>query len=133
LLAVLVRFSSVEDVDYPGAFKWLMRIYALITFDLAAWLPTPCAGWSYYHTLLLATLLPLYLVLIVALVSLFSRDPDAKKRACRRLAVLLIMCHATVCSVLFEFFHLDGVEYHTSSASDTDERGFPTSSSSRKY
>ena len=78
-------------------------------------------------------LLPLYLVLIVALVSLFSRDPDAKKRACRRLAVLLIMCHATVCSVLFEFFHLDGVEYHTSSASDTDERGFRTSSSSRKY
>ena len=131
-LAVLVRFSSVEDVDYPGAFKWLMRIYALITFDLAAWLPTPCAGWSYYHTLLLATLLPLYLVLIVALVSLFSRDPDAKKRACRRLAVLLIMCHATVCSVLFEFFHLDGVEYHTSSASDTDERGFRTSSSSRE-
>ena len=34
-LAVLVRFSSVEDVDYPGAFKWLMRIYALVTFDLA--------------------------------------------------------------------------------------------------
>ena len=38
-----------------------MRIYALVTFDLAAWLPTPCAGWSYYHTLLMATLLPLYL------------------------------------------------------------------------
>ena len=130
-LAVLVRFSSVEDVDYPGAFKWMMRIYALITFDLAAWLPTPCAGWSYYHTLLLVILLPLYLVLIVALVSLYSRDPDAKKRACRRLAVLLIMCHATVCSVLFEFFHLDGVEYHTSS-SDTDDRGFRTSSNKRE-
>ena len=126
-LAVLVRFSSVEDVDYPGAFKWLMRIYALVTFDLAAWLPTPCAGWSYYHTLLMATLLPLYLVLIVALVSLCSRDPDAKQRACRRLAVLLIMCHATVCSVLFEFFHLDGVEYHTA-----DERGFRTSATERE-
>ena len=46
-----------------------MRIYALVTFDLAAWLPTPCAGWSYYHTLLMATLLPLYLVLVVALVA----------------------------------------------------------------
>ena len=155
-LAVLVRFSSVEDVDYPGApaasqqpspshaarrrgpkhsrvdgragaFKWLMRIYALVTFDLAAWLPTPCAGWSYYHTLLMATLLPLYLVLVVALVSLCSRDPDAKQRACRRLAVLLIMCHATVCSVLFEFFHLDGVEYHTA-----DERGFRTSATERE-
>ena len=126
-LAVLVRFSSVEDVDYPGAFKWLMRIYALVTFDLAAWLPTPCAGWSYYHTLLMATLLPLYLVLVVALVSLCSRDPDAKRRACRRLAVLLIMCHATVCSVLFEFFHLDGVEYHTA-----DERGFRTSATERE-
>ena len=67
-----------------------MRIYALVTFDLAAWLPTPCAGWSYYHTLLMATLLPLYLVLVVALVSLCSRDPDAKQRACRRLAVLLL-------------------------------------------
>ena len=126
-LAVLVRFSSVEDVDYPGAFKWLMRIYALVTFDLAAWLPTPCAGWSYYRTLLMATLLPLYLVLVVALVSLCSRDPDAKQRACRRLAVLLIMCHATVCSVLFEFFHLDGVEYHTA-----DERGFRTSATERE-
>tara|TARA_B100000945_G_scaffold280060_1_gene246821 strand:+ start:99 stop:470 length:372 start_codon:yes stop_codon:yes gene_type:complete len=104
-----------------------MRIYALVTFDLAAWLPTPCAGWSYYHTLLMATLLPLYLVLVVALVSLCSRDPDAKQRACRRLAVLLIMCHATVCSVLFEFFHLDGVEYHTA-----DERGFRTSATERE-
>merc|ERR1711938_396635 len=104
-----------------------MRIYALVTFDLAAWLPTPCAGWLYYHTLLMATLLPLYLVLVVALVSLCSRDPDAKQRACRRLAVLLIMCHATVCSVLFEFFHLDGVEYHTA-----DERGFRTSATERE-
>ena len=38
---VLVRFSSVEDVTYPGPMKWMMRAAGLVTFDLAAGLPTP--------------------------------------------------------------------------------------------
>ena len=61
---VLVRFSSVEDVKYPGPFAWVMRIYGLVTLDLVAWLPTPCIRWSYYDTLLAATLLPVAYVLV---------------------------------------------------------------------
>ena len=65
-LAVLVRFSSVEDVKYPGPFAWMMRIYGLVTFDLAAWLPTPCVQWSYYHTLLVVTLAPVVCIALAA-------------------------------------------------------------------
>jgi hypothetical protein len=73
-LAVLARFSAVEDVEYPGAFKWMMRIYGLVTFDAAAWLPTPCVRWSYYHTLLAATLAPPLAVVAALGVALLGQD-----------------------------------------------------------
>ena len=44
----------------------MMRIYGLVTFDLAAWLPTPCVQWSYYHTLLVVTLAPVVCIVLAA-------------------------------------------------------------------
>ena len=75
---VLVRFSSVEDVKYPGPFAWVMRIYGLVTLDLVAWLPTPCIRWSYYDTLLAATLLPVAYVVVAWLYNLGRRHLKEK-------------------------------------------------------
>ena len=158
---VLVRFSSVEDVKYPGPFAWVMRIYGLVTLDLVAWLPTPCIRWSYYDTLLAATLLPVAYVLVAWLYNLGRRHlrkgrhaemqerpgeapapapavpeasappsetphPEAASEAKDKPVVndffrlldwcfsghgvvtVLVMVHAPICSVLFEFFHFDG-------------------------
>ena len=175
---VLVRFSSVEDVTYPGPMKWLLRAAGLVTIDLAAWLPTPCVEWSYYHTLLFATIFPVVYVAVAVLYKNFAQIRDyAAEFHCAnyiserfrsltdRLKVVpepapapapapapgtsvpeapapernkaltealirdvqsffewcfrrknvvraLIMVHAPICSVLFEFFHFDGTEYN---------------------
>ena len=173
---VLVRFSSVEDVTYPGPMKWLLRAAGLVTIDLAAWLPTPCVEWSYYHTLLFATIFPVVYVAVAVLYKNFAQIRDYAAEAAspcanyiserfpsltnrrkvvpapapapapgtsvpeapapernkaltealirdvqsffdwcfRRKNVVraLIMVHAPICSVLFEFFHFDGTEYN---------------------
>ena len=212
---VLVRFSSVEDVTYPGPMKWMMRAAGLVTFDLAAWLLMPCVEWSYYHTLLFATIVPLVCVAVAVVYKNFekikgksyknfekikgksekaacscakylrerlcsgtqvapgpapaqapapapaapapvasvpeARAPvkrnlrDTKKGlngraltaylahdvqsffywcfSCPIVVRALIMVHAPICSVLFEFFHFDGTEY----------KGFSTGGHKREF
>ena len=83
---VLVRFSSVEDVTYPGPMKWMMRAAGLVTFDLAAWLPTPCVEWSYYHTLLFATIFPLVYLAVAGLYKNFKQIHDGIDKAARSCA-----------------------------------------------
>ena len=83
---VLVRFSSVEDVTYPGPMKWMMRAAGLVTFDLAAWLPTPCVEWSYYHTLLFATIFPVVYVAAAVLYKNFKQIHDGIDKAARSCA-----------------------------------------------
>ena len=188
---VLVRFSSVEDVTYPGPMKWLLRAAGLVTIDLAAWLPTPCVEWSYYHTLLFATIFPLVYLAVAGLYKNFKQIHDGIDKAARSCARYLreqfcsrtnaqqvtpdpntdtpalaskhtklcntkeilnqrpltkylahdvqsffdwcfslkivvralIMVHAPICSVLFEFFHFDGTEY----------KGFSTGGHKREF
>jgi hypothetical protein len=62
--------------------KWLLRAAGLVTIDLAAWLPTPCVEWSYYHTLLFATIFPVVYVAVAVLYKNFAQIRDYAEAAC---------------------------------------------------
>ena len=82
----LGEIFGVEDVTYPGPMKWLLRAAGLVTIDLAAWLPTPCVEWSYYHTLLFATIFPVVYVAVAVLYKNFKQIHDGIDKAARSCA-----------------------------------------------
>ena len=135
-----MRFSSVEDVKCPARLRDDAHLW-LVTLDLAAWLPTPCVQWSYYHTLLVVTLAPVVCIVLAAAGhwALGSTAPEADgdaaatfRRDLRSVAwrasdvksvvTVLIMAHAPICSVLFEFYHFDGMGHGGGFRTSADDR-----------